>query len=648
MSEDRVGELLIAHNLISRDQFLKALELQKTCPEKPIGQLLCQLGFLQEAVLKEILDYKGKRQKMGEILMRMKLIDERKLNNALSMSKQEKVPLGRALVKLHYIEEEQLARCIALQYDLPFVSIDRFSFDTELSKLFNFQYANIHKIVPVSKIGKTLTLAMAFPLDGEEILAVESASGMRINPVIAMERDIKIALKRIYKMQYDVAAELGQDELEYKMTEELSSESVDSQYADQFIGPVTNYLVKRILFTGIKEGASDIHFESTEYGMAVRFRIDGVLQVRDFDKDGPAINDHAKQIISKVKIISELDIAEKRRPQDGSFKMKVSKDDVMRAVDFRVSTIPTQYGENVVIRILDKRSLPMSLDALGLSHVHVEVLERELQKPTGIFLVTGPTGSGKSTTLYSILTRLNTPEVKTVTVEDPIEYTIDGISQSEVNDVVGNSFAKLLRSFLRQDPDNIMIGEIRDVETASIAIRAAMTGHTVLSTLHTNDATSTITRLLDMGIDASLLSSTIRCILSQRLVRIICEHCKVRQLPSERIMKEFLMAPGASPELYSGKGCVQCNYSGYSKRKPIVELWAPTREEILQIHCRPDNHALRALVFHDGRRITLLEDGIERMKRGETTAEELLHVVPYEQVEEFRAKVLKKKYQWAV
>ncbi len=648
MAEDRVGDLLIAYNLITQEQFTEALRLQKQEPEKPIGQVLVQLGYIQEAVLKEVLDYKGKRQKMGEILIHRGLIDEPKLNNALSVSKRENIPLGRALIKLRYIEEEELARCIALQYDLPFFTLDRFSLDPSLSHLINVHYASIHRIAPVSALGKTLTLAMAFPLDEDELRSVKTASGMRINPVIAMERDIVVALRKIYGIPLEEPPEVKHEELDFNISEDVSSDELESKYADQYIGPVTDYLVKKILVIGIKEGASDIHLESTEFGMAVRFRIDGVLQVLNLGRDAAAISDHAKQIVSKLKIISDLDIAEKRRPQDGSFKMKVAKQEVMRTVDFRVSTIPTQYGENVVVRILDKRGLPMTLEGLGLASRHARLLEQELSKPTGIFLVTGPTGSGKSTTLYAVLSHLNKPSVKTMTVEDPIEYSIDGITQSEVNEPVGNTFAKLLRSFLRQDPDNIMIGEIRDVETASIAIRAALTGHTVLSTLHTNDATSSVTRLLDMGIEPSLLSSTIRCVISQRLVRIVCEHCKAARPPDEQVVREFLLPPDVPRTFFAGKGCPYCNFTGYSRRKPIVEVWVPSREEILEISKRPDNISLRAMVFNEGGRPTMLEDGIERMKRGETTPEELMHVVPYEQFAEFRGRVLNKIYTWAV
>jgi type II secretory ATPase GspE/PulE/Tfp pilus assembly ATPase PilB-like protein len=371
-----------------------------------------------------------------------------------------------------------------------------------------------------------------------------------------------------------------------------------------------------------------------------------VLQTIDFGKDGPVLSNQAKPIISRIKIIGDMDIAERRRPQDSSFKMKVTKQGVVRRVDFRVSTVPTLHGENVVIRILDKRGLPTSLESIGLSAGHMDALQRELEKPTGIFLVTGPTGCGKSTTLYAIIAKLNTPGVKTLTVEDPIEYSIDGVCQSEVNEVTGNTFAKLLRSFLRQDPDNIMVGEIRDVETAVIASRAALTGHTVLSTLHTNDATSAVVRLLDMGLDSTLLSSTLRCVIAQRLVRCVCSHCGERHSPPEQVKQAFLITPENRTEFLYGKGCADCMYTGYTGRKPIVEMWVPSREEIVQINRRPSNQALREIVFNTGRRQTMVDDGIARVKRGETTLEELLRTVPYEQIAEFRSRIVKNITSW--
>jgi len=646
MAGNKLGELLIQNNIITELQFSKALEMQKSYPEQPIGQLLVQLGFVQEDVLKEFLDYKGKRQKLGEILLRQKFIDEVQLSNALTVSKEENIPFGRALIKLRYIEEDKLGRTIATQYDLPFITLDRFSFDPELSKLINFSYAQIHRIVPVSRHDKVLTLAMAFPLNSEEVHAVELASGMKVAPVIAMERDIIIAQQRIYRTQFDLAAHLSEEQVEFEISEDVHRDAVESKYADQYFGPDTDYLVSRIISLGIKVGASDIHLESTAYGMTIRYRIDGVLQTLDLGKDGPAISNQTKQIISRIKIICDMDIAEKRRPQDSSFKMKVTKEGSVRRVDFRVSTVPTHYGENIVIRILDKRGVPASLERLGLSVNHQEVLRQEMDKPTGIFLVTGPTGSGKSTTLYALLSRLNTPGSKTLTVEDPIEYTIDGISQSEVNEVVGNSFAKLLRTFLRQDPDNIMIGEIRDSETASISVRAALTGHTVLSTLHTNDSTSAVIRLMDMGLEPTLISSTIRCVLSQRLVRITCARCRTEYTPPEPLLREFLVPSDAGLKFFFGKGCGHCNYTGYAGRKPILELWVPSRAEIMHFNKRPDNQTLREIVFDHGKRQTMIEDGIARVLRGETTLDELLRVVPYEQIAEFRSRVEKGLYLW--
>jgi type II secretory ATPase GspE/PulE/Tfp pilus assembly ATPase PilB-like protein len=646
MTGNKLGELLIKNRLITEDQFSKALELQKKYPEQPIGQLLIQLGFLQDIVLREFLDYKGKRQKLGEILLKQKRIDEVKLSNALAVSKDESIPLGRALVKLHYIEEDELAQCIATQYDLPFFTRERFSFEQELSRFINFSYAQLHRIVPVCKIGRALTIAMAFPLNNEEMRAVEVATDMKINPVIATEHDIMIAQQRIYKAQFNITSRLTNETIEFELSEDVERETLESKYVDQYFGPDTDYLVSKILSTGIKFGASDIHLESSAHGMMVRYRIDGVLQTLGLGKDGSAISNQAKPIISRIKIICDMDIAEKRRPQDSSFRMKVKKDGAIRRVDFRVSSVPTQYGENVVIRILDKKGLPTSLESLGLQASHVEVLTKELERPTGIFLVTGPTGSGKSTTLYAILAKLNTPGVKTLTVEDPIEYSLDGISQSEVNEVVGNTFARLLRSFLRQDPDNIMVGEIRDIETAVISIRAALTGHTVLSTLHTNDSTSAIIRLQDIGVEPTLISSTVRCILSQRLIRTICTHCKVKLSPPEHIAREFLITPGTPVEFVYGKGCSQCNYTGYLGRRPILELWVPTREEIIQLNRKLDNHVLREIVFNQGKRQTMIEDGIARLKLGETTLEELLRVVPYEQIAEFRKRVVKKLFTW--
>jgi len=635
MPEQKLGELLILNKLISPDQFEQALEVQRINPDQPIGQILCQLGFLNEKNLEYVLDHNKKRRKLGEILISQHLIDEGKLNNALKICSEEKIPLGRALIRQRLLEEEQLARAIALQHDLKFVNLAGIRFDPELSSFVNPTFAQRLRIVPIRCRDKCLTIAMAYPIQRDELQQLESWCQMHIMPVIAKESDILIAQQKIFRI-----SGVGEHaKLHFELSEDQAKESGKSKYVSDFISADVDYLTKRIITTGIKDGSSDIHLEATESGMVIRYRLDGILQTIDFGADNAHISNNGRQIVSKIKILCDMDIAERRRPQDSSFKMKVSKEGVVRSVDFRVSTVPTQFGENVVIRILDKRSGSLTLEGLGYFPEDVAALYSALDKPTGIFLVTGPTGSGKSSTLYAVLSHINTSGVKTLTIEDPIEYSIDGITQTEVNEIIGNTFARLLRAFLRQDPDNIMVGEIRDLETATISMRAALTGHTVLSTLHTNDATSAVTRLIDMGVEPGLISTTLRCVLAQRLVRCVCQKCKVPYTPTALILQEFGIPPGCPQIFVQGTGCSDCHYTGFSGRRPIVELWIPTREELLMLNRKPDNLSLRSLVFAAGKRRTMIEDGFRQVQAGETTLEELMRAVPYEQIEAGRERI---------
>ena len=637
MPESKLGELLILNKLISKEQFEQALEMQQLTPDQPIGQILCQLGFLNSKDLEYVLDHNNKRRKLGEILISQHLIDEGRLSNALKISKEEKIPLGRALIKQHLVEEEHLARAIALQHDLKFVNLAGVRFDPELSSFVNATFAQRLRIVPIRCRDGYLTIAMANPIQHDELSQLEKWCQMRIIPVIAKESDILISQQKIFK----IAGVAEHAKLHFELSEDQVRDSAKSKYVNDFISADVDYLTKRIITTGIKDGASDIHFESIENGMLIRYRLDGILQTVNMGADDALISANARQIVSKIKVLCDMDIAERRRPQDSSFKMKVSKEGKVRSVDFRVSTIPTQFGENVVIRILDKRSGAITLEGLGYAPNDVTTLYCALDKPTGIFLVTGPTGSGKSSTLYAVLSHINTPGAKTLTIEDPIEYGIEGITQTEVNEIIGNTFARLLRAFLRQDPDNIMVGEIRDLETANISMRAALTGHTVFSTLHTNDATSAVTRLLDMGVEPSLLSTTLRGVLAQRLVRKICPDCKVPHSPSAALLQEFGIPPDSDIEFFQGRGCPACHYTGFSGRLPIVELWIPTREELLMFNRRPDNLSLRNVVFSGSDRLTMIDDGFRRVQAGETTLEELLRTVPYEQIEAGREKIAK-------
>lgn len=635
MPEKKLGELLISSKLVTEEQFQQALEMQALTPALPIGQLLCQLNHITKKDLDYVLDFNNKRRKLGEILISQNLINKDRLESALTISRDEKIPLGRALIKQHLIEEEHLALAIASQHDLKFLNLSSVRLDMELAGLINATYAQRHRLVPVKRDTMGLVIAMAYPLRRDELLQLESCCQATIIPVIAKETDIISAQQRLFK----IAGTFSKEELHFELSEDQMRDSVKSKYVTDFISADVDYLTKRIITTGIKECASDIHLESTEHGMTIRYRIDGVLQRLDMGNDMAQIGANARQIVSKIKILCDMDIAERRRPQDSNFKMKVAKAGSVRSVDFRVSTVPTPFGENLAIRILDRHSEGITLEKLGYSPEHIEALYKALEKPTGIFLLTGPTGSGKSSTLYAVLSRINTPGVKTLTVEDPIEYGIEGITQTEVNEVIGNTFAKLLRAFLRQDPDNIMVGEVRDQETASIAMRAALTGHTVLSTLHTNDSTSAVTRLIDMGVEPSLIATTLRCILAQRLVRAVCSQCKTAFLPSRTLLSDFGIPPDTKITFHQGKGCRHCNFSGFSGRLPIVELWLPSREELLFINRKPDSHSLRKQVFNRTERLTMIEDGYRRVVAGETTLEELLRVVPYEQIEAGRDKI---------
>jgi len=539
------------------------------------------------------------------------------------------------------VEEEQVARVIALQHDMKFVSLSGVTLDPDLSKYINATYAQRLQIVPTRFRDNRLTVAMASPIQREELAQLESWCGIPLFPVIVKESDVALAQQKIYKIIG--ASESSKDHLE--LAEDLDRDAGKSKYLGGVVSADVDYLAKRIILAGLKGGSSDIHLETKEKGMLVRYRLDGILQTLDLGNDAGLIGANGRQIVSRIKILCDMDIAEHRRPQDSSFKMKITKEGKSRSVDFRVSTIPTQYGEDVVIRILDKQSGTISMEGLGYPPEVIAALHKALANPTGIFLVTGPTGAGKSSTLYAVLNHINTPGVKTLTVEDPIEYTIAGITQTEVNEGIGNSFARMLRSFLRQDPDNIMVGEIRDLETATISMRAALTGHTVLSTLHTNDATSAVTRLIDMGVEPSLISDTLRCVLAQRLVRRLCTSCKIACRPEEKLLEEFGLAAGEGSGFCRAKGCADCNYTGFRGRIPIVELWIPSREELFLFNRRPDNISLRNAVFSDTDRRTMADDGLTRAMAGETTLEELLRALPHEQIGALLARASRPAHQ---
>ncbi len=638
MEQQRLGDLLVRHHIITAAQLEQARKVQMKCPSAPLGQILCRLGFLSRDLLSELLDAFGKRPRLGEVLVRRAVLSQERLEQALAVSIRNGTRLGATLLSLHIVSEEELARAIADQYDLTFVSLADMRLSSDLARVLSGKYARENRIAPITIDEQSVTIAVAFPPKRDTVRHIESGTRLKVKIVIAGESEIRQFQRRLY-FQESVTRKVADRPAAYI---EISEDSrADQEHGE--LGAATAFnvdrLVKAIICAAIRAKASDIHFESVESGLNIRFRVDGMLQPFSFGKEESVINGNARQIVSKLKVLCDMDIAERRRPQDSSFKMLVKNDESTRTVDFRVSTVPNSFGESVVIRVLDKHGGSFSLESLGYTEAQIAQLHGALDKPTGIFLVTGPTGSGKSSTLYALLSRLNTPETKTLTVEDPIEYSMPGITQTEVNEAIGNTFAKMLRAFLRQDPDNIMLGEIRDGETATISIRAAMTGHTVLSTLHTNDATSAITRLIDIGVDPTLLTTTLRCVLAQRLARRICVHCRTDYIPSGQLRGEFCLPANLNLRFFRGSGCAHCNFTGFAGRVPITELWIPTQDELLSLSRSPDNLALRRLVFVPGKRMTMVEDGLRRVFRGETTLEELLRIVPHEQIASCQANV---------
>lgn len=629
MPEARIGELLLKKELVTAGQLQAALVKQFSTPEVRLGEILCQMGALRSDDLELLLNGTNKRRKLIDLLLKNKLIDESALNHATSVSQKEKIPLEKALLKLNLLSEEHLARTIASQFDLPYVDIAQFDLDPEKARIFNANFAHRLRIVPVGSNGRSITVAMTFPLPRNELRHIEKTTKCRITPVIAKESDIATALQQLFSgANPPVAANTASSA---SITGNPPRGTAGLKTVSDVSSIRADFLLKKLLLLGITKAARDIHFESTKDGMDVRYRIDGMLQTLDMGSDKELISDNRQDIISRIKALCDMDTGECHRPQDGGFAIKARKNGDAWYIDLRISTVPARYGENMVIRIIDKNVKANTLENLGFFPDQVKELIHALNKPAGIFLVTGPTDSGKSSTLYAFLTKIITPESKTLTVEDPIEYALEGITQTEVSDILGNTYAKMLRTFLRQDPDNILIGEIRDPETARSALHTALTGHTVFSTLSTNDSTSVVTRLIDLGIEASIISSTLRCVLAQRMVRLICRKCAVLEVPAPEILEKFNLPSTPRPILKKGRGCAVCNHTGYCGRQPIIELWLPTREE-LKLNRRSDIATLRQRMFGHGKRETLLENGFRRVLAGETTLDELLRVIPDDQI----------------
>lgn len=561
-------------------------------------------------------------RRLAEMLVRDNVITQDELEHALELQEKQGGSLGSILIDNKYANEWEIAAAIGKQLNVPFITLSHYEIDPSILKSIPEDLVRKYQIVPIDKTGDTLTVALSDPSNIYLLDELRLLTNCKIVPVISFESDIKEAIERYYPKSEsaldEMLKEISDEEtavleaLESGMTEPAETE-VEEGEVEATDAPVIQ-LVNLIVHDAIRMRASDIHIEPYEKELRLRYRIDGVLHEM---KAPPKKFQNA--IVSRIKIMSDLDIAERRLPQDGRFKVTVQG----RSIDFRVSTCPTVFGEKVVIRILDRGNLMLNLTDLGMDPEVLAGFEAQIRAPWGMILVTGPTGSGKSTTLYSALNTINDPRKNIMTIEDPVEYQLRGINQVQVHPEIGLTFAEGLRSFLRQDPDIIMVGEIRDKETAEIAVKAALTGHLVLSTLHTNDAPSTINRLTNMGVEAFLVTASVNLIVAQRLVRRICENCKQFYDPPAELLRS-LQIPDDT-KFARGAGCDRCLNSGYKGRVALYELLHLSdamRDKIIE---GISTTQLKRMAIQEGM-ITLRRAGLQKVAQGVTTIDEVLSV----------------------
>ncbi|MCK4298731.1 MAG: type IV-A pilus assembly ATPase PilB [Planctomycetes bacterium] len=559
-------------------------------------------------------------RKLQSIVAKRQLVPQAQLEKTFRQAEEEQKSLCEMLLERNLVEERVLVGCIAEEMNIPPVDLDRVRPTEEALDTLPQDSARYYGVLPLSRVGSVLTVALANPFDVLKLDDVELVTKCDIRPVVSTDVAISRAIERHYNPSEEAMSELfgNLDEPEMELTKEVEEDADLSQLtrsAEQ--APVVR-LVNLIIYQAIRDGASDIHIEPFEKQLRVRYRVDGLLQETT---SPPKRLQNA--VVSRIKIMSELDIAEKHKPQDGKFQLKVAG----RPIDFRVSSLPTLHGEKVVLRILDSSKLAMSLDNLGFEQKALDDFRNAIHSPYGMILVTGPTGSGKSTTLYSAIKEIMRPEDNIVTIEDPVEYQLDGINQVQVNPLRGVTFSGALRSILRQDPDTILVGEIRDGETADIAIKAALTGHLVLSTLHTNDAPSTITRMTDMGVDAFLVASSVNVVSAQRLCRRLCGECKEQvKVPRARMLEMgFREDELEKATIHKPVGCLRCNQVGYRGRFALLET-VPITNEVKQAVIQGKSAVdIKQLALEQGM-ISLRRCGLLNAMRGNTSLEEVHNV----------------------
>jgi type IV pilus assembly protein PilB len=565
----------------------------------------------------------SKRSLIGTILLGQHLISRDQLEECLNVQKKLKDKLGQILVKKGYVYEKDLVKSLAIQEHFPIVPIDASLIDAEVTALVSLPLAKKYVCMPLQRQKDALTLAMADPLDLQAIQDIRFHSGLEINPVFATRDEILETIRYFYETEkvrkLPFLGPQGQvDHLEYGPEDSLDTEAGPGvgEMGETSLAPVIR-MQNLIIEEALRTRSSDIHIEPRAKFVQIRNRVDGwlmdTIQVPKWMQDS---------LVSRLKILANMDISEKRLPQDASFRVR--KDSEL--IDLRVSTLPTKYGEKMVIRILDKSRGLLSLKDLGFSSKQHEQIKSLIEKPQGLILVVGPTGSGKTTTLYSMVNAIKSEALNIITLEDPVEYELEGINQVQIHEKTGLTFATTLRSILRQDPDVILVGEIRDLETATIAFRAAFTGHLVLSTLHTNDTVSTVTRLYNMGIEPYVIASSLLGIISQRLVRRNCPQCREPYDPPEEILEKFPLSKKLKHRFYRGKGCSTCNHKGYLGREGFYEVLIISQRLREAITQKASEQTLRKLAIEQGM-VPMLTEGLRKAKKGMATLEEIVRVI---------------------
>ncbi|HTS18385.1 MAG TPA: type II secretion system ATPase GspE [Verrucomicrobiae bacterium] len=564
--------------------------------------------------------FEGEKAVLSELVRERNLLTGEQFREIEEEHERTGKSLSQVMVDFGLVTEEQLLRAVAEHLNLEYLNLEDIDLEQAVLRSIPPSVARMYGAVPVSVNGNMVTVAVMDPYNPQVVGELSFILGKDVQVAVAPVKQIEAAIQRYFaedsESLKDVLTDM-EDQLTSAEAVETATKTGGTAALEELASqaPIVRF-VNAILFKAIQDRASDIHFEPFEDEFKVRYRVDGALY-----EMAPPPKHLALPIISRVKVMSNLNIAERRLPQDGRIQLNLAG----KQIDLRVSTLPTQFGESVVLRVLDRSVVNLEMESLGMPTGIYDQTKEVIKVPNGIFIVTGPTGSGKTTTLYSCLKRINTVDVKLLTAEDPVEYDIEGIMQVPINDAIGLTFARALRSFLRQDPDIIMVGEMRDLETAQISIQASLTGHLVFTTLHTNDSPGAVTRMIDMGVEPFLISSTLQAVLAQRLVRVICKKCRVAFEPSETVLTQLGLTKEdtAGRPFYYGKGCMECNETGYHGRKGLFELLVITEPIRELINMRAPSGVLRGRALELGMR-TLREDGIRSILDGETTVEEVL------------------------